>query len=281
MQKKFRASSLIIYFILFLVLVIMVIPFFWMFTVSFGPVSEMFKVPPNWIPSNFTLESYARVFKETDFLHWIFNSLKVSSSVTIGRLFFCSTAAYAFARLRFPGRDILFIILLSAMMIPIQVTIIPIYYIMRNLNLVDNLWSLILPALVSPFGVFLLRQFLLTIPSDLEDSAKIDGANPFTTFWYIILPLSGGALSTLAILTFNTYWNDYFVPLIFLNNGTRLTLPLGIGTMIGRFASGGGMGSDPSGIVAVVTMSIIPVLLIFLFAQRYLIESITMTGMKE
>lgn len=281
MQKKFRLTNLITLGIVILVVLIMILPFYWMFSVSVGPVSEMFKIPPNWIPTRFTIASYVRVFKTTEFIHWITNSFKVSSAITIGRLFFCSTAAYAFARLRFPGRNILFVILLSAMMIPIQVTIIPIYYIMRNFKLIDTLWSLILPALISPFGVFLLRQHFMTIPTDFEDSAKMDGANPFTTFWYIILPLSGGALSTLAILTFNTYWNDFFVPLIFLNTGKRLTLPLGIGTMIGRFAAGGGMGADPTGIVCVVTLSIIPVLIIFLFAQRYLIESITLTGVKE
>jgi multiple sugar transport system permease protein len=281
MKIEKTIKNVVFYIVLIAIMILMVIPFIWMFTVSVGRVSDMFVVPPHWIPVKFQLTSYFRVFKETEFPKWFLNSLQIASSITIGRLFVCSTAAYAFSRLRFPGRDILFFVMLSALMVPTQVTIIPVFIIMRYLKLIDNPLALILPGLISPFGVFLLRQFFMTIPTDLEDSAKIDGANPLLIYWKVILPLGGGALATLAILTFNTYWNDFFVPLIFLNSGEKLTLPLGIGTMIGRFSSGSGLGSDPSGIVAVVTMSIIPVLIIFLFAQRYLIESITMTGIKE
>jgi len=133
---------------------------------------------------------------------------------------------------------------------------------------------------VSAFGVFLLRQFFLTIPKELEDAAFIDGAGPLMIFGRIILPLSGGALATLAVLTYNFFWNDYFTPLVFINSPSKMTLPLGIGIMAGRYVEAGGMGADAPGIVAAVAMSIMPVLFVFLFAQRYLIESITMTGIK-
>ncbi len=259
---------------------VMVAPFLWMFSVSVGRPSQVFVVPPRWIPSVVQFGGYWRVLTDLPFLSWFLNSFKIASLVTVGQLFTCSTAAYAFARLRFPGRKALFLILLSSLMIPLQVTIIPIFIIMRVLNLLDTHLALILPPLVSAFGVFLLRQFFLTIPRELEDAAVMDGATPPLIFWKIILPLSGGALATLAVLTYNFFWNDYFSPLIFINSPPKMTLPLGIGIMAGRYVEAGGMGADAAGIVAAVSMSIIPVLLIFLFAQRYLIESITMTGLK-
>jgi multiple sugar transport system permease protein len=276
-----RVAARGVFLVLLLVLmVIMVLPFVWMFSVSVGRPSEVFVVPPRWIPSTFQLGNYRRVLVELPFLKWFLNSFKIASLVTVGQLFTCSTAAYAFARLKFPGRNAIFMILLSALMIPVQVTIIPIFVIMRVLNLLDSHLALILPPLVSAFGVFLLRQFFLTIPTELEDAARIDGAGPLMTFGRIILPLSGGALATLAVLTYNFFWNDYFSPLIFINSPAKMTLPLGVGIMAGRYVEAGGMGADASGIVAAVAMSILPVFLVFLFAQRYLIESITMTGLK-
>ena len=223
---------------------VMVAPFLWMFSVSVGRPSEVFVVPPRWIPSVVQLGAYLRVLKELPFLSWFLNSFKIASLITVGQLFTCSTAAYAFARLRFPGRNALFLVLLSALMIPLQVTIIPIFIIMRVLNLLDSHLSLILPPLVSAFGVFLLRQFFLTIPRELEDAAVMDGAAPPLIFWKIILPLSGGALATLAVLTYNFFWNDYFAPLIFINSPDKMTLPLGIGIVAGRYVGGGGMGAD-------------------------------------
>jgi multiple sugar transport system permease protein len=274
-------GTAIFYVVLLVLMLLMASPFIWMFSVSMGRPSEVFVVPPRWIPSTIQFGNYERVLVDLPFLHWFVNSLKIASLITLGQLVTCSTAAYAFARLRFPGRDALFLVLLSSLMIPIQVTIIPIFVIMRMLNLLDDHLALILPALVSPFGVFLLRQFFMTIPKDLEDAARIDGAGPLVIYWRVVLPLAGSALATLAVLTFNYFWNDFFVPLIFINSPPKMTLPLGIGIMAGRYVEHGGMGADAPGIVAAVAMSIIPVLLIFLFAQRYLIESITMTGLKE
>jgi len=273
-------ARVVYYLVLILIMALMVVPFVWMFSVSIGRPSDVFVVPPRWIPSAFGFASYRRVLSNLPFLSWFLNSFKIASLITAGQLFTCSTAAYAFARLRFPGRNTLFLVLLSALMVPVQVTIIPIFVIMRVLNLLDNHLALILPPLVSAFGVFLLRQFFLTIPKELEDAAFIDGAGPLMIFGRIILPLSGGALATLAVLTYNFFWNDYFTPLVFINSPSKMTLPLGIGIMAGRYVEAGGMGADAPGIVAAVAMSIMPVLFVFLFAQRYLIESITMTGIK-
>jgi multiple sugar transport system permease protein len=270
----------VFYCVLVAIMALMLAPFAWMFSVSVGRPSQVFVVPPRWIPSVVQFGGYLRVLTDMPFVSWFLNSLKIAGLVTIGQLFTCSTAAYAFARLRFPGRNALFLILLSALMIPLQVTIIPIFVLMRVLHLLDNHMALVLPPLVSAFGVFLLRQFFLSIPRELEDAAVIDGASPPLIYWKIILPLSGGALATLAVLAFNFFWNDYFSPLIFINSPSKMTLPLGIGIMAGRYVEAGGMGADAAGIVAAVSMSIVPVLIIFLFAQRYLIESITMTGLK-
>jgi multiple sugar transport system permease protein len=156
------------------------------------------------------------------------NSLKVAGLITLGQLVTCTLAAYAFARLRFPGRELLFGIYLSSLMVPSQVTIIPLYILMRNLGLIDNHASLILPALASAFGIFFLRQFFLTIPRELEEAAIVDGAGLLRVLLVIILPLSQPALAALAIFTFNYYWNDFFAPLIFLNSPQNLTLPVGL-----------------------------------------------------
>lgn len=256
--------------------ILMVMPFLWMFSTSLRPSAESFKLPPAWLPTEWRFENYAAVFKSSvPFLSFAFNSVKVTFFVTAGQLITCSMAAFAFARLRFPGRHLLFILLLASLMVPGQVTIIPVFIIMRKLGLVDTHWSLILPGLTSAFGVFLLRQFFLTLPQDLIDAAKIDGAGPWTTFTRVALPLAGPSLSALTILTFNGTWNNYFYPLIFLNTWEKFTLPLGITALRGYMASG-----NASVVMASVAMTILPVLIVFLLAQRWFIQGVTQTGIK-
>jgi multiple sugar transport system permease protein len=199
----------------------------------------------------------------------------VTFFVTLGQLITCSMAGFAFARIRFPFRNALFIILLASLMVPNQATVIPIFVIMRRLGLIDNLLSIILPFLTSAFGVFLLRQFYLTLPQDLIDAAKVDGASIWTIYRQIALPLSGPSLAALAVLTFNSTWNSYFYPLIFLNSWDKMTLPLGITALRGYLGSG-----NPSVVMAAVTLSILPVLVLFLVGQRWFIAGITQTGLK-
>ena len=251
------------------------LPFLWMVSTSLRTPAESFTLPPKWLPENPQFANYRKVVESVPFSKFFLNSLLVSSLITLGQLITCSTAAYAFARLRFPGRNVLFVVLLSSLMIPIQVTIIPIFIMIRRFGLTDTLQSLILPSLISPFGVFLLRQFFLTIPKDLEDAATIDGANHFFIFTRIVLPLSKPALSALAVFTFNYHWNEFFRPLIFLNTYERMTLPLGLSILKGYFGTG-----SVSVIMAGVTLAVLPVLIAFIFAQRYLVEGITLTGMK-
>lgn len=256
--------------------ILMMMPFLWMFSTSLRPVQESYKLPPAWLPTEWHFETYASVFQSSlPILSFAVNSIKVTFSVTLGQLITCSMAGFAFARLRFPFRNTLFVMLLASLMVPGQVTIIPVFIIMRQLGLVDNHLSIILPFLTSAFGVFLLRQFFLTLPQDLIDAAKIDGAGAWTIYWRVALPLAGPALAALAIITFNGTWNNYFYPLIFLNTWEKMTLPLGITALRGYLAS-----NSASVVMAAVSLAILPVLLVFLFAQRWFIAGITRTGIK-
>lgn len=256
--------------------IFMALPFLWMFSTSLRPVGESFTLPPAWLPTEWHVENYAAVFDSSvPFLAFAYNSLKVTFFVTLGQLISCSMAGFAFARLRFPGRDLLFILLLASLMVPGQVTIIPVFIIMRSLGLVDSHWALILPGLTSAFGVFLLRQYFLTLPQDLLDAARIDGAGPWTMFLRVALPLAGPSLAALTIITFNGTWNSYFGPLIFINSWDKMTLPLGITALRGYMSSG-----SPSVVMAAVTLTIAPVLLVFMLAQRWFIAGITQSGLK-
>jgi multiple sugar transport system permease protein len=254
----------------------MFMPFLWMFSTSLRASSDSYKLPPAWLPTDFRFENYTAVLNSSvPFMMFAWNSVKVTFAVTVGQIITCSMAAFAFARLRFPGKNVLFILLLASLMVPGQVTIIPVFIIMRKLGLVNSHLALILPGLTSAFGVFLLRQFFLTLPQDLLDAAKIDGAGPWKSFWRIALPLAGPAISALTILTFNGTWNSYFFPLIFLNQWEKFTLPLGVTALRGFMGSG-----NPSVVMAAVAMTITPVLIVFLLAQRWFIQGVTQTGLK-
>ena len=281
--KEFRrrkwlyfSGKILLYLFLLFVVLVMVTPFVWMFSTSFGSVETAFALPPRWIPDLSNIRAYQQLLKSIPFFLYMWNSFKIASLITVGQLITCSTAAYAFARLRFRGRDFLFFLLLSSMMVPIQVTVVPLFILMRRIHLYDTHASLILPVLISAFGVFLLRQFFLTIPKELEDAARIDGASHFTIYSRIILPLSGPALSALAILCFLYFWNELFRPLIFLSSLDNFTIPLGLTMLRGQYDVG-----SPTRLMAAVTLAVIPVLVVFIFAQRYIIEGITLTGLKE
>ena len=255
--------------------IVMMMPFAWMFSTSWRLAKDSFSLPPQWLPTTWRIENYQEVLTSIPFVAFVFNSLKVALLITLGQLVTRSMAAYAFARLRFPGRDWLFLLFLSQLMVPQQVTIIPVFILIRMMGLLDTHSALIIPGIFSAFGTFLLRQFFLTIPTELEDAARVDGAGYLRTFVQIILPLAGPGLSTLAIFTFNFYWNEFFRPLLFISTWDRMTLPLGLTVMRGYLGVG-----NVAAIMAGVSMGILPVLLVFLLAQRYLIEGITLTGIK-
>ena len=254
---------------------VMMLPFAWMFSTSWRLAKDSFSLPPEWLPTRWHVENYREVLDNIPFVAFVLNSLKVAALITAGQLVTCSMAAYAFARLRFPGRDALFLLFLSQLMVPQQVTIIPVFILIRVFGLLDTHWALIIPALFSAFGTFLLRQFFLTIPNEIEDAARVDGAGYVRTFVQIIVPLAGPALATLTIFTFNFYWNEFFRPLLFISTWERMTLPLGLTVMKGFLGVG-----NVAAIMAGVSMGILPVLVVFLLAQRYLIEGVTLTGIK-
>jgi multiple sugar transport system permease protein len=262
--------------VLGIIAVLVFLPFLWMFSTSLRPASQSYDLPPAWLPTEWRWENYRRVFdSDVPVRDFAVNSVKITVIVVIGQLISCSMAGFAFARLRFPFRGTLFILLLASLMVPQQVTIIPLFIFMRHLGLIDNHWSLILPGLTSAFGVFLMRQFFLTLPQDLTDAAKVDGAGPWTMFRQIAIPLAGPPLAALTIINFQTTWNAYFQPLIFLSTWEKMTLPLGITALRSYMGSG-----NPSVVMAAVTMSILPMLILFLIAQRWFIQGITQTGLK-
>jgi multiple sugar transport system permease protein len=263
------------YLMLLLVAAIIAAPFLWGVSSAFKDTTGVYAVTPAWIPSPAITDNFVQAWTTLPFGNFFLNSLKVAGLITVGQLITCSLAAYAFARLRFPGRDLLFGVYLSSLMVPSQVTIVPLYILMKHLGLVDNHASLILPALASAFGTFFLRQFFLTIPRELEEAAIVDGAGLWRVLLVIILPLSKPALASLSIFTFNYYWNDFFTPLIFLDSPQNLTLPVGLAYLQGQYGT-----QSPAVEMAGVCMAVVPIFIIFLVGQRYIVEGITLTGLK-
>ena len=275
-RRSFSLKTLLTVALLTCGAVVMVAPFAWIIQLAFtNNVAQVYEIPPRWFPTNPTLSNFADVFDQVPFGRFMWNSLKVAGAITIGQLVICSTGAFAFARLRFPGRDPLFILLLSGLMIPLQVTIVPLFILMRELELYNTHWALILPPLANPFGVFLLRQYIMSVPKELDEAARIDGASIFTIYWRIILPLIGPALVTLAILAFVFWWNDFFFPLIMINERDLQTLPVGLTLLRGRYDAG-----SLATVAAGITMAIVPVLIVFLLLQRNIIKSIATSGLK-
>jgi multiple sugar transport system permease protein len=264
-----------VYAILCVAGVLMLLPFYWIMLTAVETNDIIFSLPPVWISTHLTFDNFPAVFTYVPFGRMAFNSLIVCTLVTAGALVTSALAAYAFAKLQFPGRDILFVLFLAALMVPQQVTVIPTFILMRYLGLLNSLQAVILPGLINVLGIFLLRQFFLTVPRDLEEAARIDGAGYLRTLVAIVLPLSGPSLSALGIYIFQYHWNDFFWPNVFLSSPELMTLPVGLVALQGLYTN------TPVGVVAAaITMIVVPILIIFLFAQRALIESVAMTGLR-
>jgi multiple sugar transport system permease protein len=255
--------------------VLWLLPIVWTVSTSLRTPAQSFSLPPKWLPTDLYVANYQTVFRTVPYGDMLANSVKVSLAIVGGQLVTASLAGYAFARLRFPAKNVLFILLMASLMIPGQATIIPVFVLIRFLGLADTLFALILPAWVTAFGVFFMRQAFMQIPQELVDAAKIDGANQWRVFSQVFVPLSAGPMAVLAILSFNTHWNEFFRPLIFLSTQNNFTLPLGLVTLQGYMGTG-----SLSVVLAGVVLSMIPVLLVFIFAQRYVIEGIARTGVK-
>jgi multiple sugar transport system permease protein len=254
----------------------MVAPLLWMAVTSLKPGASAFDLPPAWIPRELHFENYSTLLhSDAPIGAFLWNSVIISGVVTIVQLITSSMAGYAFAHLGFRGSKSLFVLMLTSLMMPLQVTIIPMYLIMSWLNLVDTHWAVILPLSTSAFGVFLLRQFFMTLPRELLEAARIDGANHWVTFFRIALPLARPMLATLGIITFTNTWNNYFLPLVFLNSWEKMTLPLGMFSLSNVYGSG-----NVAVIMAGVVLAILPVLIVFLVAQRQIIAGLTSGAVK-
>ena len=255
----------------------MLLPFLWLFSTSFRPVAEAYRLPPSFLPPSFDLTNYEAVLNSrVPFLQIYFNSVLIAVVVTVSQLVTCTLAAFAFARLDFRGRDTLFFILLVGLMFPAQVTILPIYLGYARVGLINQPIGLALMYLTSSFGVFLMRQFMLSQPRELEEAALMDGAGYLKIFWRISLPQLRPALSALGIITFTQTWNYYFQARVLLGNEKSMTLPVAMDILRGFLGSG-----NLSVVMAAMSMSILPVVLLFLIAQKFVIEGITMSGIKN
>lgn len=272
---RYRSSHWLMLLVLFMLSIIMVGPVIWTISTSLRTPAQSFSLPPKWLPTDMATENYAQVFATIPFWHEIANSFIVTLSTVVGQLVTASLAGYAFARLEFPGKTVLFWLIMATLMIPLQATIIPVFVLISRLNLADTLASLIIPALFTAFGTFLLRQYFMQIPKEFEEVALIDGASQWYIFSRVYLPLVAPGLAVLAVLAFNGTWNEFYRPLVFIITDTNFTIPLGLNTLKGYMMTG-----SISVVLAGVTLSMIPVILVYLIGQRYLIEGIMMGGLK-
>ncbi|TQM57186.1 carbohydrate ABC transporter permease [Humibacillus xanthopallidus] len=264
-----------LYLILVVALVAVIAPFVWMILGSFKSEGELRQVPPTWWPETASLDNYTQLFSRLNFGQFFFNSAVVAVVVTVGNLVFCSMLGYALAMLDFKGKKVIFVAVMATLMIPGVVTFVPLFVLVANAGLVDTLPGLFLPFLVSPFGVFLMRQFIIGLPKDLLDAGRVDGAGELTIFARIIMPLCGPALATLGILTFLGSWNNFLWPLVVAQSEEKYTLPVAL-----ALYSTGQNSTNYGLLLAGATVVIIPILLIFLIFQRKFIEGIATTGLK-
>lgn len=273
-RRRFSAGKLAIYIFLTLGALIMIVPFIWMVSTSLKDQQQLFAWPPNWIPNPFVWSNYTEVFTRINFSLYGMNTLKITAAVTVGRLVLCSMAGYGFARMKFPGKDFLFMLTLATMMISSQITMIPNFVIMRYLGLVDTHLGVVLPQLADGFSIFLMRQFFLTFPYELEDAAKLDGCNPFMFYLRILIPNSKPILATLAVMTFQGVWNDFLWPLVMLTSPAKRTLAVGLSYLVGQYTTRWDLQMAGS------VLTVLPILILFFLLQKYFVQSIKMSGLK-
>lgn len=267
-------TRILLYVALMLIAFFFLLPLLWMFVTSFKPFEEWLQ--PNWIIRNPTLDNFRSIFQDPSLpvYRWIVNSLGVATVFTILVLTIDALAAYAYARMEFPGRNAIFGLLLATLVMPGLMFLVPNYITIARLGWLNQFQGVIAPGLAHIFGVFFLRQFFQSIPKELEEAARIDGANTWTTFFRVVLPLARGALATLAVLTFMGAWNDFLWPLLILNDRPVQTLPVGLATMQGQFTF------DYGKLMAGAAVTAVPVLTLYIFLQRFIVQSVAMTGLK-
>ena len=268
-------TDVLMYGLLIAVSAFMIIPFIWMVSTSLKPADEIFAIPPILISPNSNLNAYVYLQQQYNILGIVKNTFVIAFSATILRLFFCALGGYGFAKFKFPGQGALFAFLLGTMVIPSAVTLVPVYIIMRDLKWIDTFWPLIIPGAANAFGIFFMRQYIMSVSNELMDAARIDGAGEFTIFWRIILPIIAPGLTSLGLIFFMGSWNDFIGPLIYLKSPEHFTLPLIIRSLIGPV---GRTVYDVQ--MATSVISLIPLLIIFLIFQRRFVEGITAGAIK-
>ena len=255
--------------------IIMILPFIWMTSSSFKLPSEMFKTPIDWIPNKFHFDSYKEVWLgKYPFALYYWNSIKITALTVIGTLATSALAGFAFAKLQFKGKELLFLLYLSTMIIPAQILLVPRFILFDRLHLVDSHWAIILPGMFSVLGTFIMRQFFSTLPNELLEAAKVDGAGIFRTFWQVCLPLTKPALVSLLILSFTWHWNEYEGPLIFLRTNDLYTLPLALTNFVDENTT------NYTAIMAASVSSLLPLIVLVAFFQRWFVEGIASSGVK-
>lgn len=273
--RPFPAGKLVAWLVLIVTTIISLFPLYWLFVSALTPNTNTVKLPPDFIPIHATLENFRRLFRQAhDYPRWFFNSALITLSITLFHVFVDTLAGYGFAKKEFPGKRVLFAVLLSTLMIPPQVTLVPLYIVTRNLGLINNPLAVILQGTANVLGVFLMRQYIQTLPKELEDAARVDGCSEFGVFWRVILPLSRPAMGALAIFTFVRHWNDFIWPLIALQKTRYYTLPVGVASLQQEFQIDYGI------IFAGAALAALPIIVFFLLFQRYFLEGVRMGAVK-
>ncbi|QSJ18345.1 carbohydrate ABC transporter permease [Nostoc sp. UHCC 0702] len=272
---RFSWLKLLLYFLLSVYALITLIPFLWALSASFKPLSEIVSGEPNFLPKNFTLENYQQLFQQEPlFLRWLFNSVIIAVSVTVFNLLFNSMAGYALARLRFVGKRFWFFLILAVLAVPAQITLIPTFLILKAIGWLNSYQGMIVPSMVNATFIFMMRQFFVNFPRELEQAAQLDGLDTFGIFRHIVLPLAKPALATQAVFVFMASWNNFLLPVVILFEPEMFTLPLGLNTFKGQYISYWNY------IMAASMVFTLPALGIYAFFNRYFIQSVTFTGGK-
>jgi multiple sugar transport system permease protein len=272
-----RTRSLIAYTLLTLGAISMLVPFLWMLATSLMTPEQVYATPPNPIPSPVKWQNYVNAVQAVPLVRFFLNSLLVATLTTLGQMVTASMAAYAFARMKFPFKEPLFLLFLATMMIPPQVNVVPLFVLMSKLGWIDSYYALVVPGLFGAFGIFLLRQWFLGFPEELENAARIDGCNPFQIYWKIALPTALPALATLGIFTFIGTWNSFLWPLIVTNSEHMRTLPVGLAAFKGSFRET----TDWGQLMAAGVISVVPALAVFLIGQKYFIQGLMAGSIKD
>ena len=273
-KERFSANKAVVIFVLSVGALIMIVPFAWMALTSFKTYAETLKQPIQWLPSAIQFGNYREVLNKLTFSRYYFNTIVVTVSITVLQMLFCSMAAYGFARLRFPGSTALFFILLSMLMIPQQMTLIPSFVLLTKLRWIDTYWALIVPNLFSAYGTFFLRQFFLSLPKELEEAAIIDGCSRGGIYLRIFMPLCGSALAAFSVFTVMWAWNDLMWPLIMTSKDSVRVLSVGIATLVGQHSTKNNL------LMAASMLATVPMIVLFIVLQKQFIAGVATTGLK-